>query len=147
LDQTVVSGYQEDMTLAAAPDGSLVAAWVEADTAAGTGNTLYVARLDPVAGTWALLGAGPVDPAAEARQPSIALYANTPWVAFLDESGGVAQVRVRSFNGVDSWVATGGVLNDNPGTAASRPVIAITGGTPTVAWIEGGTDIFVKTIQ
>jgi hypothetical protein len=68
---------------------------------------------------------------------SLAVYNNTPYVAFQDEIGSTEQIYVKYFDG-NNWVQIGGCLNVDATKSANGPSISFSDqGTPYVAWTEG----------
>ncbi len=90
-----------------------------------------------------------VDPGQRARDPAIAIYNGTPYVAWLEyNASGIDQIYVKYYSG-GSWLPTNGYggLNVDPGQHADDPSIAIDNGTPYVTWHESNGDkyqIYVK---
>ena len=151
LDENNQSGGVEDLDLdldlVASETGEIYAAWSE--LRAGGGQDVYVKAWDPVGQSWTMLGGGPVSATGSQTEPSLALVAGVPWVAYLEQGSSTAKlVSVRRFDAsAGSWTAVGGALNQDATEDGIAPVITGLEGVPYVAWRElDGTEdrVFVK---
>jgi hypothetical protein len=136
IQENATTGFDEHMALASDPSGNLYAAWSE-QIAAG-GKVIFVKRYDVVQQTWTLLGGTQASGPDSATFPSLALIAGVPWLAHLEETGGVDLAYVRRFDSAqDTWTVVGQPLNQSPTVDAFAPVIVGIGSTPYVAFREG----------
>ncbi|MEW6517569.1 MAG: T9SS type A sorting domain-containing protein [candidate division FCPU426 bacterium] len=78
-----------------------------------------------------------LDPTKNVYDPNLAIYSNTPWVAWYEYTVtmGIGRLYVKHWNGM-GWQQDGGYLNLDPGMGATAPSITIYNGTPYVAWAE-----------
>lgn len=138
LDMNIETGWEEHMALALDPSAALYTAWVESDGGAPATDDIYVKRHDATAGTWSLLGGGPINGAASATLPSITIIGTTPWVAYVETANtGVDHIRVRRFDAsASTWELVGQPLNQDVTENATAPVIVSVGGVPHVAFRE-----------
>jgi hypothetical protein len=105
--------------------------WHESD---GANDQIRVKRLDGAA--WQAVGGSlNVSSTMSGRSPGIADVGGVPYVAWQEEDGIAAQIRVARLEG-SAWVAVGGSLNVAATQDADRPRIASLGGLPYVVWPE-----------
>ena len=118
-------------------------AW-EQQTASGT-HTIHVKHWTGFA--W--VADGPslnANPAADAREPMIAIGGGVPYVTWRETLSDVTEVYVAHWTGT-AWVRDGGSLSNDSSRSITSPVIAFSGTTPYVAWREyaaGAYQIYVK---
>jgi hypothetical protein len=119
------------------PDGSLYTAWLEGDVAH---SDVFVSR-QSANGAWMPLGgATNVRPHTYTFAPQLAVGAQGPVAAWLEDAGGVDNLFVKRWTGT-AWVSLGASLNLHSDQLAERPNLALDGqGRPLVAWVEGGID-------
>ena len=119
------------------PDGTLYTAWLEGDVAH---SDVYVDH-QTADGKWTPLGgATNVRPHTYTFAPQLAVGAQGPVAAWLEDVGGTDNLFVKRWTG-RAWVSLGASLNLNSGHLAERPNLTLDEqGRPLVAWVEGGTD-------
>ena len=143
LDMNADTGWPEDISITADGFGNLYVAWVEDN---GLGVTeIYVKEYEA---DWSLVGAGKISGPGGAESPSIAIIGVTPWVAYVEDVGGIDRVFVRVWNGT-GWQQVGSALNNNFASPAFDPVILGIGGVPYVAFREesaGVQHLYVKSL-
>ncbi len=141
-EQGGVSGRSEttaDPTLALLPDGTPVVAWT-VETSSGTDIQLamYSAAANGGAGGWVglgtSLGAGGLSGTGHAAKAQLVVVGGTLVVAWLDTSGGVANVYAKTFDGTN-WVALG------TGSASGRGVTGSTAAIPAFSLATDGSDV------
>lgn len=90
-----------------------------------------------------------VDPAADAREPMIAISGGVPYVTWRETLAGNTGIYV-AHRASGAWIQDGGSLSNNPTGPISSPAIAFHGATPYVAWREttgGAFQIHVKHLK
>jgi hypothetical protein len=125
--------------------GALYLAWQEAASIqnAGTVDQIRAALLaqDPFEPRpWnELLSAGAfslnLDPAHEARDPSVAVIGGVPYVAWIENDGSADQVRVAKWDG-SAWDPVGDPNTPINSADPGQVSLADNGGTPYIAWTE-----------
>ena len=138
-------------------DGNPLVSWTEFN---GTTSDIRVAKFDPTAaggvGAWVALGSslgsGGISGTGLADSSFVVVTGNGPVVAWLDTTGGVANVYVKRFNG-GTWSGLGGAAVAS-GTGLSQSassvshVTAATDGTKvSIAWtqnVSGGSQIYLR---
>jgi len=133
-------------TIALDAAGNPLVAWTQ-------GGDIYVAKFDATTnggqGGWVALGsslsAGGNSSTSQAKSPQIVNTANGPVVAWLDTSGGVANVYVREFNGT-TWNAVGAGSTSGNGVSGSSVAVpafalATDGSSLALAWAQPGTAV------
>ena len=114
----------------------------------GGSTQLYEAHLSGAAWVRDGLSFG-LDGTHEISTPSIGFYNTTPYVAWREEAGGIAQTYVKHYNGA-GWLPNGGSLNTDATMGALPPSIGLVGADPFVAWAESTGSMFsvyVKALQ
>lgn len=112
------------------------------------GHVLYGKRFNGV--DWQLYGNSLNAVAGmDARDPSIAVSANVPYIAWAQSQIGGNKIYVKSWNGSDWAVVGGGPLNMFLNQSVSRPSIYSGNGATYVAWTEyntaaGADQLYVK---
>ena len=89
-----------------------------------------------------------VNPAADAREPQLAVAGATVYATWRETLAGVTDIYVAHLAS-GAWVRDGGSLSNDPSRAIGAPALAFFGTTPYVAWRErsaagGAPQIFVK---
>ena len=135
LSMNANPGWQEDISITADGSGNLYAAWAEDD---GSGiRDIYVKEYGA---DWSLLGAGKVNGQGSAASPSIAIIGGVPWLAHVEDVGGINRVFVRMWNGI-IWQQIGQALNNNFASPAFDPLIVGIDGVPHVAFREESASV------
>ncbi|MFC4453861.1 hypothetical protein [Deinococcus sonorensis] len=116
------------------PDGQVYTAWLEGDVAR---SNVFVSRR-AADGRWTPVGGAlNVRPNTYTFDPQLAVGAQGPVAAWLEDQNGLDTVFVKRWTG-QQWTSLGSALNVMPGTLAERPNLALdAAGRPLVAWVEG----------
>ncbi|HMC10336.1 MAG TPA: hypothetical protein VKH44_03565, partial [Pirellulaceae bacterium] len=136
--------------------GNPIVAWTEIS---GTSSDIRVAQYDPTAnggvGAWVALGnslaAGAISGTGTADSAFVVMAAGGPVVAWLDRTGGVANVYVRQFSG-EQWNPLGGGSASGSGVSLSTSdvselALATDGAKVAVAWrqsVSGVGEIYLR---
>ncbi len=149
------SGNSLEPSMAVASDGTSYVAWH--DYSGGGLSEIYIRRWSgsvwEEVGIGSASGGGISDNGGSSQEPAIAIALdNTPYVAWIDDSGGgYSQIYVRRWNG-SSWEevgagsANGGGISNNGGNSLEPSAAIAPDGTPYVAWRDnsgGDYEIYV----
>jgi hypothetical protein len=151
LDENVVAGWEEPMSLISDSQGNIYVAWSE-NNAAGLAD-IYVKKYSVEDQTWTLVGIGTASGTGMANYPSIALIGSELWISFVEREGaaGIDQVYVRKFDKLSSsWIQVGELANEDPAENAYYPVITGVAGVPYIAFREDSTSgqlLYIKSYE
>ncbi|KAF0683434.1 Aste57867_24559 [Aphanomyces stellatus] len=119
-------------------NGVLYAGWQSTD--AGGGAYIRLRSYNAVANTWAFIDGGvglQTTGVATVARLTLSCFQNALVAAWMEtRTGVVTWNRALSYNSATNTWSTAGVANDNPLQPATAPVLAVSGPTLYMAWIE-----------
>ncbi len=147
LDGSIVSSVQPALTLAA--DGTLIAAWEQADPDSQSA-TLFWSQRTPGSTQWSAPAQIDDDSVAQKYEVALAADGDRVLAVWVSRTEGNASLEMASLSqGTTTWSAPVTITTLNPNTTAYTPDLAVSlDGTVLLAWADLGTqeqgqDIFV----